>query len=80
MSWAVEIHHMKGNLLKDLVARCLTMYSVTSSPLWIILNMFMPRCSQCLFPLMSLLNFDRRKEWNDGFFFFFKAFGETLQT
>lgn len=39
MSWAVEIHHMKGNLLKDLVAHCLTMYSVTSSPSWIILNM-----------------------------------------
>lgn len=40
----------EGNLLKDLVAHCLTMYSVTSSPLRIILNILIPRCSQYLFP------------------------------
>lgn len=51
MSWAVDIHHMKGNLLKDLVARCLTTFSVTSSPLQIILNvLLMPRCSHTFSP------------------------------
>lgn len=78
MSWAVEIHHMKGDLLRDSVARCLTMYSVTSSPLRMILSIFMPRCAQYLSPSCHywILTGGR----NRTMAFFFKAFGETLQT
>lgn len=78
MSRAVEIHHMKSHLLEDSVARCLTMYSVTSSPLWIILDLLMRAVPSTCFPSCHywILTGGRTRTMA----VFFKAFGETLQT
>lgn len=63
---------MKGNLLKDLVAHCLTMYSVTSSPSWIILNILIYLDVPSTFSPHVTTEFWQEEGIERWLFFFFK--------